>query len=41
MGEKFLYSCQTTGVSHVMNDPVREYLERLSYAEYIIEGGVE
>ncbi len=24
-----------------MNDPVREYLERQGYADYIIEGGVE
>ncbi len=41
MGEKHLYSCQTTGASRVMNDPVREYLERQGYADYIIEGGVE
>ncbi len=41
MGEKYLYSCQTTGASRVMNDPVREYLERQGYADYIIEGGVE
>ena len=24
-----------------MNDPVRDYLEHLGYADYIIEGGVE
>ena len=24
-----------------MNDPVRDYLERQGYAEYIIQGGVE